>query len=1126
MTINSLRFRRGLTVATSFLLTVGTASFAHAAPPEDGDEGGGEDVETDEWGAIESTDEDAPPEDAEESPPAESPPDGADEDDWGDDEDDWGDDEDDDWDGQVLIEDVSDDPEAAEAEKVEQVEVEGVSGTVTGVVKDTTTGEGLLGANVRALKTPYEVTTDAEGKYTLNLPPGTYTLEFFYETFSVKEVANIVVEADGSTSQNVELTPMAGMTTETVIEAEAPKGDASVVNVQRKEADTTQDVMSAEEMKKSGGGNVGNVARLIVGATLEDNRYLIVRGLSHRYGNTLFDGARLPSPDPNLRTVPLDIFPSGALSQINIVKTFSPDNPADYVGASTKLVSREIPDDFTLDLSVSLEANTNATFQQIYRDKRVLGDGLAFGNLKRGFPKGFPTNTPVGGQIVVDGQQVERHSNEELELFGEALFMETGLNPATAPPNYSLGATLGDRVYLGNGTKFGWVTAAKLKDGYDANIGGVGNYNCVSSDPGVEPPEGSFCPDDFVYVVRTDYGIGEAGGRSDTYSRNTQLAGIGLFKFDIRDAHKVYGNVFYSRDGDSSVRYQEGRAPSSIGDPDLRSTRHRYTMRSVLFTQLGAEHEFERAKGLTMDYFGSYSQARFDDPGVRDVLYVQRPNGRYQVDPSISVPRLQTLGLVDDVENGAVNFTMPFKQWKQLGSKFKFGAWAEGKQREFRSRRFNYRVASGLESQVPFGVQDIIRPETVGGGVGAGSGGVEPFSLQETTNETDNYFGNQKIFAGYAMMSLPFVRWFELIGGTRYEFSEIDVGTFDAFDADADVDEPANLVDSDFFPSVALVFKPTEKMNVRLVGSQTIARPEMRELAPFAFIDFAGGTQVQGNPNLVSTKVWNADLRYEFFPTGEEVVAVSGFFKYFDAPIERGLSAGGSNFSATFVNTDKAYNVGGEFEVKKNLGFLGRRSKKNGGGTKKNTRWLEDLSVGANFAYIWSRVEIQPAVNRETGEVLGPEDPPSACAEGDERCQLQKQYGAASSSARPLQGQSPWIANGFVDYDNESTGTNVRMIYNAFGRRIRSIGGLGQSDEYQLPVHTLDLAFSQRLFRVADNTDEFLASTSNELRLTAKVGNILNWRVEWGQFDGQGEFYTTEFFRQGVDISLGLSYSF
>ena len=236
------------------------------------------------------------------------------------------------------------------------------------------------------------------------------------------------------------------------------------------------------------------------------------------------------------------------------------------------------------------------------------------------------------------------------------------------------------------------------------------------------------------------------------------------------------------------------------------------------------------------------------------------------------------------------------------------------------------------------------------------------------------------------------------------------------------------------------------------------------------------------------------------------------------------------NLLATFLNSEFAYNIGGEVELKKNLGFLGMRSKKKGGGMKPKARWLEDLSIGFNFAYIYSEVQLPEAIDPRTGEPLPPGSLVSDCPQGDsdaaELCRITVQFSAASSKARPLQGQSPWIVNGFLDYDNERIGTNARIIYNAFGPRIRRIGGRGQGDEYQLPVHKLDLAFSQRIFQVADSTDSFEASTSHELRLLLNVGNILNWRMRWGQYDSAGKFFPTMEYTDGVDIQLGLSYSF
>ncbi|MGB1698535.1 MAG: TonB-dependent receptor, partial [Nannocystaceae bacterium] len=570
------------------------------------DENQGEEVPTDEAPTDEVPSEEAsldevPSEEAspEEVPTEEVPADDAEEDDWGedDDDDDWGEEEEeDDWDGQVIIEDASDDPDAELEERVEQVEVKGDSGEIRGVVKDARTGDPLMGANVRALETPYEVTTDADGAYVLNLPEGVYTLEFFYETFSVKEVADLEVQLDGTRTQSVELVPLAGMVSETVIEAEAPKGNESVVLTERAEAVETKDVMSSQEMKKAGGGSSASLARFIVGATLEDNRYLIIRGLKHRYGNTLFDGARLPSPDPDVRTVPLDIFPSGALSSIDIVKSFTPEQPADFVGGSTQLRSRDIPDDFTFDVSAAVEANTQATFGDFVRDSRLRGDGLGFGNISRGLPKGFPGTDapPVAGPA---------YTPEEIEAYGEALYTATPSATSMAPPTYRLSTTLGNGHTLANGDRIGWVMSGGIKDEYKT----VEGVSASAIDCRGCPNEAS----DMMGTMTETSGLkagtdwGSTGPGSDRrYTRRVQLGGIGLAKYTSERGHEVFANLFYSRDAANEVRYQRGFSPKAIGPEAALTSRHRYVMRSIFFTQLGASHEFEKANGLILDYSG------------------------------------------------------------------------------------------------------------------------------------------------------------------------------------------------------------------------------------------------------------------------------------------------------------------------------------------------------------------------------------------------------------------------------------------------------------------------------------------------------------------------------------------
>ncbi len=952
--------------------------------------------------------------------------------------------------------DLTEDEEALKQElAVETKRVRGPSGLVAGRVLDSTTGEPLIGAYVEVVDGPYKTKTDFEGKFELELPPGRYDIRVRSDANEPRRISNVVVAADDTQTINSELQPLAGAGQTVLVEAEMDRESEGARLLERKESAGTRDLMSRDEIAKAGGGSASAVARRIVGVTIVGGRYIFVRGLGHRYGNTLFDGARVPSPEPEIRTVPLDIFPASALSAINVQKTFTPDVPGDFAGGSVQLESRDVPDNFMYEVGANIGANTETTFRRMYTNGGFGAyDAFGFGNIPRGLSSQLPSSDPASRGVLDENFQPV-YSPADIERFGDSMYTDTRIRrSAKAPPNFGLKGAIGYGFRPQDDSKFGVLVAAGYKNKHQT----IRNAEPIRQ-----------------------FGIGEGGGLSASpqleYSgmRTTYTVSwstIGLAKYDINKRHRLELLGFYSREAEDETRYLEGIARNVSGIDPVINTRIRYITRGIAMTRLGGKHEFPKARGLQLDWFGSYANARRDDPAIREMFFTDANNdGEYLIDRGNEGGKQTFLSLEDHTESGALNLTLPFDQWKKLRSKVKVGAWVEGKQRNFQVRRFQFQQDAEALDQLPTGTGNIINDATIGSGEGDA-----PFFLQENTRPNDNYLARQEIYSGYGMLELPFVRWLKVVGGARVEASSIVVDPFDRFaDDDDEAQAGAKLSGLDVLPAGSFIFSPNDKHNIRIGATGTLARPEFRELAPFTFTDFVGGVDVQGNPQLQGTRIWNGDLRWEWFPSSNEVIAVSGFYKYFDEPIER-VKLPRIPQLASFRNADAAQNVGGELEVRKNLEFVWKK--------------LRDVSIGANFAYIHSRVKLRDRCRVSEGQ----------------DCSADLLADVSTSRVRPLQDQSPYVVNVYVGYDNEDVGVGARVLYNVEGPRIYEVGGNGLPDVYFEPRHSLDFTFTQRLYR--------------DLSMDFKVENMLNQARHWTQ---AGE--TVERWTPGATFTLGFSWT-
>ncbi|MBD3234069.1 MAG: TonB-dependent receptor [candidate division Zixibacteria bacterium] len=327
-----------------------------------------------------------------------------------------------------------------------------------------------------------------------------------------------------------------------------------------------------------------------------------------------------------------------------------------------------------------------------------------------------------------------------------------------------------------------------------------------------------------------------------------------------------------------------------------------------------------------------------------------------------------------------------------------------------------------------------------------------------------NYDGDEQIAAIFSMVELPLSKKLKFVGGLRFETTQIDVVT-----QDPDYEE-GNLDDNDVLPSASLIYRLSDNMNLRGAFGRTLARPTFRELAPFPSWDFANGFFFIGNTALKRSLIDNFDIRWEWFSNPGEILATSLFYKKFENPIERAIK--NDNGEIQYQNVDEAIVYGAEFEIRKKLNILHST--------------LSDFSWGANLSLIHSEVDI-------------PQD----------ELLIIRAYDPDADDTRPLQGQSPYILNIDLTYNNTDTKTLASVTYNVFGERLSEVSLGGTPDIYEQPRPILNFIFNQ--------------SIMGNISLKASAKNILDSPMKKiHEFKG-GEYIYHEY-QTGRSITLGLSY--
>jgi hypothetical protein len=883
-------------------------------------------------------------------------------------------------------------------------------GILAGVVRNEA-GEPVPDAQVVVLGRKERAMADHAGRYRLRLPPGVYAVRVYYPGFRTRRVEMLRIGAGASTQLGVRLERDGAARKEEVfvVQADADRTSAAGQLVLRRRSAAVSDALGGQDMARAPDRSAAEAARRVVGATLVDNRFVFVRGLGDRYTNSLLNNTPLPSPEPDVQAIPLDLFPTSVLSDITIFKTFTPDMPANFAGGSVRINTRSFPDKFLFRVTGTGGYNTQSTLR--LRDSYAGGstDWLATDDGGRSLPRELARSPRAVNQ---------NYTPEQLERLGEGLNQKPRRFHSTRSlPNHALTVVAGDRYRAGNKGVWGWLASANYSRAYELR-------------DEVQALFSSDVRDGQRFLIPTF----DFRGRRST--ETVRLGGLGSLAYEPSPDHRLALTTLFSRNADDEVLRLQGYEQDD--GTDQRVLRARWLQRSLLFGQLRGEHELAATGASHVDWNVFVGEARRDEPNLAQSVYARAGDGRWAA--------LQDDGLThffakqkELLHGGGLDLTQRLATLSSGEAKLKMGTLLQRKARRFDSRRFRFVQQRGLGEAIFLPPEQLTDPQNIG------PNGV---LLDENTQFSDSYRAHEGIYAGYLMADTPLTRRVRVILGERLEYGRMTVDSYDPLLGGAPVS--AGFQKADLLPSASVVLAMTDAMNLRASATQTVARPQFREIAPFEFASFFNAPMVKGNPDLGRARITNLDLRWEWFPSADEVLAASLFYKHFASPIEQTILPS-SNITLTFENARAARNLGGELEARKRLGFVHGA--------------LRDVSVLANVAVVHSRVELA-----DTSRLV------------------------VTTADRPLQGQSPFALNAALDFTPEKWGFFARLSYNVMGKRIAAVAKMPLPNIYEQPRHVLDASVGKEL--------------GQHLTLKASAQNLLNSPYLFRQQDRDTTRYT------------------
>ena len=760
------------------------------------------------------------------------------------------------------------------------------SGRITGLVMDGEYDEPMAFANVIVKGSTIGTTTDFDGKYSLDLQPGEYTLTFSFVGYQTIEVSEVLIKSDEV--EQVDVTLSTNTLDEIIITTTVRKNtESAVLDIQKKSA-VMLDGLSSQGIKKAGASNIASAVKSVPGVSVQGGKYVYVRGLGDRYTKSILNGVDIPGLDPDRNTIQMDIFPTNILENIIVIKSAAAEYPADFTGGVVDIVTRDFPTKKETSFSIGSAYNSEMHFKNDFLIGPSEGtDFLGFDNNSR--------SRPINRYQYIPG------TFENYPLLTQ---LTSSFNPIlqaerkTSKNNFNFGFTTGNQFLVGDNDKLGYQFSLSYRNETSFYKNRVDNR--LTKDPNNSSN---------YNLLTSRLSTGDEG------ENNIILSGLAGLVYK-RENSKYKLNLLHIQNGESVGGYfnqEASQAGAGGGIEQYTKDVIQYTQRSVTNLLLNGQHNIEN--GWNIDWKISPTLATVLDKDHRTTAFQITQEGDAIIAPSSSgYPQRVWRDLFEFNLANQVNFLKKYTL-KDKPAKLKFGG---GMTYKFRDFELDYYIFTSTNPVVPNGqannlllTENIWTPETQAG---------THLVFGNLYQSANSYEGEQRIYSGYFSNEFELIENLKSVVGIRTElFQSYYTGQNQS---GSQVFYNEKIIDNfDIYPSANLILSLNENSNLRSSFSKTTARPSFKEASRAQIYDAISDRLFIGNLDLKPSYIDNLDMRYEIFGDKGDIIAFSGFYKTFKDPIELTFFASAPN-QLTARNLGSAKVYGAEFEIRKPLNII------------------------------------------------------------------------------------------------------------------------------------------------------------------------------------------------------------